>query len=429
MKRVLVITYYWPPNGGAAVQRWLKMVKYLPGHGWSPVVYTPENPEIILPDPALEREVPPDATVVRRPINEPYTWYKRLTGRKASDRVHLGFIKEKGRGGWREELAVWVRGNAFIPDARVWWVRPSVRFLTEYLREHPVDAVVTTGPPHSMHLIGLALKKRTGVRWIADWRDPWTNIDFYRQLKLTRAADRKHHRLEREVVKHADVNVAVGWTMADELNALGSRRTEVVTNGFDPTDVPTVADAKEGEPSPGDAYSLVHVGNMTASRDIPQLWTALAELCRADPAFAERFVLRFIGPVDQAVLASVERAGLAGRMERTGSVDHAQAMRAMQCARVLLLSVNDTPNARGVLTSKLFEYLAMGRPILAVGPPDGDVARVLRPPHLLLPRAAATMDPQQVRRLFDVPSTGAADAQWSRPVLAGRMAAILGGAE
>lgn len=416
---MLVITYYWPPNGGAAVQRWLKMVKYLPGHGWKPVVYTPENPEIILPDAALELEVPAEAEIIRRPITEPYTWYKRLTGRKADERVHLGFIKEEGRGGWREDLAVWVRGNAFIPDARVWWVRPSVRFLRKYLAEHPVDAVVTTGPPHSMHLIGLALKKRLGIRWIADWRDPWTNIDFYRQLKLTRAADRKHHRLEREVVTHADVNVAVGWTMAAELDVLGSRRTEVVTNGFDPADVPA-------PPVPPDeAYSLVHVGNMTASRNIPALWHALATLCREDADFAQRFTLRLVGPVDQTVLAGVAEAGLAEKVERTGTVDHAQAMRAMQRARVLLLSVNDTPNAKGVLTSKLFEYLAVGRPILAVGPADGDVARVLHPPHLLVPRECPAVDLAALKALFTAPPVQAADPAWSRPVLAGRMARIL----
>lgn len=419
MKRVLVITYYWPPNGGAAVQRWLKMAKYLPAHGWAPVVYTPSDPEIIAPDPALALQVPAEVEVLRRPIREPYKLYKRLTGRKADDRVHLGFIKEKARGGWREDLAVWLRGNAFIPDARVWWVRPSVKFLLDHLSRNPVDAIVSTGPPHSMHLIALALKKRTGVRWIADWRDPWTNIDFYRQLKLTAAADRRHHRLEREVVAHADVNVAVGWTMAQELEALGSRRTEVITNGFDHDDVPSPPRAVDED------HSLVHVGSMTASRDVPLLWQALAELRRRDPTFGERLRLRFVGPVDQAVLASVERAGLQDKVERIGQLDHAGAMGEMQRARVLLLSVNDTPNAKGVLTSKLFEYLAVGRPILAVGPADGDVARVLRAPHRLFDRSEAMPDLAGVRGLFDAPAAATASDEWSRSALAGCMADVL----
>lgn len=420
MKRVLIITYYWPPNGGAGVQRWLKMAKYLPQHGWRPVVYTPENPEIITPDEALSKEVPAEAEIIKRPIHEPYAFYKRLTGRKADEKVHLGFLNEGAKKkSWREDLAVWVRGNAFIPDARVWWVRPSVRFLTGYLRGHPVDAMVSTGPPHSMHLIALGLKKEfPDLRWIADWRDPWTNIDFYHQLKLTAWADRKHHRLEREVVTRADVNVAVGWTMAEELKAIGSKRTEVVTNGFDPDDVPS-------PPVPvDDAFSLVHVGNMTASRDVPQLWPALAELCKADAEFGRKLILRFVGPVDQVVLASIERAGLAGHVERVGSVGHAQAMREMQRARVLLLSVNDTANAKGVLTSKVFEYLAVGRPILAFGPKDGDVARVLDG-HLLIDRKECPADAHAILALFHRPGSAILNQTFSRGAGAERMAGLL----
>lgn len=420
MKRVLIITYYWPPNGGAGVQRWLKMAKYLPARGWQPVVYTPANPEIITPDAALAAEVPPQAEVIKRPITEPYAFYKRLTGRKADEKVHLGFLNEGKKKSWREDLAVWIRGNAFIPDARVWWVKPSVRFLSRYLKQHPVDAIVSTGPPHSMHLIALGLKKRfPGLRWIADWRDPWTNIDFYDQLKLSAWADRKHHRLEREVVSAADVNVAVGWSMADELKAIGAERTEVITNGFDPDDVPS-------PPVPvDDACSLVHVGNMTATRDIPQLWPALAELCRTDADFGAKFRLRLVGPVDHAVLASIERAGLSPKVERIGSVDHAQAMREMARARVLLLSVNDTANAKGVLTSKVFEYLAVGRPILAFGPKDGDVARVLGEGNLLVDRERDPIDARRIKALFGRSETSALNTVYSRTELAERMALLL----
>ena len=422
MRRVLIITYYWPPNGGAGVQRWLKMAKYLPQHGWQPVVYTPENPEIITPDEALAKEVPNEAEIIKRPITEPYAFYKRLTGRKADEKVHLGFLNEGKKKSRREDLAVWLRGNVFIPDARVWWVDPSVKFLTTYLQAHPVDAIVSTGPPHSMHLIALGLKKRLpALRWIADWRDPWTNIDFYHQLKLTAWADRKHHRQEREVVTRADVNVAVGWTMAEELKALGSRRTEVITNGYDPDDVPE-------PPEPVDEkYSLVHVGNLTATRDIPQLWPVLAELCRTSTEFARRFELRFVGPVDHVALASIDRAGLSDRVTRLGSVDHARAMREMQRARVLLLSVNDTANAKGVLTSKVFEYLAVGRPILAFGPQDGDVARVLEG-HVLVDRREVHPDPLMIAKLFERTGGGGVNADFSRSAGAGRMATILAGA-
>ncbi|HOP44190.1 MAG TPA: glycosyltransferase, partial [Flavobacteriales bacterium] len=238
MKRVLIVTYYWPPNGGAGVQRWLKFVKYLPQHGWQPVVYTPENPELVAEDPGLLDDVPREAEVIKRRISEPYGLYKRLTGRGVKEKVHTAFLSEEKREGWRDRMALWVRSNFFIPDARVGWVGPSVRFLKQYLREHPVDVIVTTGPPHSMHLIGLRLKRALGIRWVADFRDPWTNIDFYRQLKLSRSADRRHRRLEAEVLREADTVVAVGWTLADELRDLGAKRVEVITNGFDPADVP-----------------------------------------------------------------------------------------------------------------------------------------------------------------------------------------------
>ncbi|MEO8068055.1 MAG: glycosyl transferase family 1 [Flavobacteriales bacterium] len=420
MKRVLIITYYWPPNGGAGVQRWLKMAKYLPQHGWQPVVYTPSNPEVIMADAALERDLPPQVEVLKRPITEPYGLYKRLTGRRSDEKVHLGFLNEEKRKSWRESLAVWVRGNAFIPDARVWWVRPSVKFLADYLRDHPVDAVVSTGPPHSMHLIAMGLKKQLpSLRWIADWRDPWTSIDFYHQLKLTAWADRKHHRLEREVIMNADVNIAVGWTMSEELKVSGSRRTEVITNGFDPADLPAPA------PPVDDDYSLVHVGSMTATRDVPQLWQLLAEMCRTDAEFARKLKLRFVGAVDHAVMASIEAAGLGAKTERLGGVDHARAMHEMQRARVLLLSINDTANAKGVLTSKVFEYMAVGRPILAVGPGDGDVARVLAPPHLLLDRSRPGWSKPLVRGLFDQAAVRSTTSQYSRMAGAERMAGIL----
>ena len=178
MKRVLIITYYWPPSGGSGVQRWLKMSKYLPENGWQPVIYTTENAEYPIVDPSLEKDVVPEAEVIRRPIVEPYTFYKRFLGIKKEETVKAGFIDEKEKKkGWKSDLSLWIRGNLFIPDARCWWVRPSVRYLKEYLREHPVDAIISTGPPHSMHLIAMKLKKELGIPWIADFRDPWTEID------------------------------------------------------------------------------------------------------------------------------------------------------------------------------------------------------------------------------------------------------------
>lgn len=408
MKRVLIITYYWPPNGGAGVYRWLKLSKLLPEHGWQPVIYTPENPEVVADDPGLLKDVRADIEVVKRPITEPFNLYKRFTGRSTKEKVQVGFLNEKKQGGWKEDLALWVRSNFFIPDARVWWVRPSVKFLKEYLREHPVDAIVTTGPPHSMHLIGLELKRALGVKWIADFRDPWTDIDFYAQLKLTSWADAKHKRLEGEVLREADQVLTVSWHWADDLRKLGAGNVEVVTNGYDPDDLPS-------PPEPVDeAFSLVHIGSLSPTRNAPELWAALKMICGEDPAFAAKFKLRFVGPVDHTIAESVEHAGLGAHLERTGRVTHEEAMRHMQRARVLLLLVNDTPNLLGILPGKLFEYVSTGRPILGIGPTEGDVSRVLdRGPHAVINRPGLMEERNRIKAMFTAHASEP-DPRWSR---------------
>ncbi|MEO8590489.1 MAG: glycosyltransferase [Flavobacteriales bacterium] len=424
MRRVLIITYYWPPNGGAGVYRWLKFSKYLPGYGWKPVVYTPSNPELTADDPGLLRDVHPDVELVKQPISEPYTMYKRLTGRKADEKVETAFLSERKRKSWRDDLALWVRSNFFVPDARVGWVRPSVAFLKAYLKEHPVEAIITTGPPHSMHLIGLELKRALGVKWIADFRDPWTDIDFYHQLALTGWADRRHRRRERSVLQNADRVVTVSWSWAKDLEKLGGRKVEVITNGFDPADIPA-------PPVPVDeAWSLVHLGAMSATRDCPALWKRLSALCESDPEFAARFKLRFVGPVDHSIMESVRAAGLLDKVERLGRVSHDDAMREMQRARVLLLPINDTPNKQGILPGKLFEYLGVGRPILAVGPAGGDVVRVLGDAHLRLDRELSGVDDARILAFFrssDRAVTSSVD-RFSRRTLAGEVAELLGAA-
>ncbi|HRF81245.1 MAG TPA: glycosyltransferase [Flavobacteriales bacterium] len=421
MKRVLIISYYWPPNGGAGVYRWLKMSKYLPEFGWQPVVYTPENPEMVADDPGLLKDVGAQVEVVKQPITEPFSLYKRFTGRAQSERVQTAFLSEKRAGGWKEDLALWVRSNFFIPDARVWWVKPSIRFLKDYVKEHQVDAIISTGPPHSMHLIAQGLKRATGLPWIADFRDPWTGIDFYGQLSLTNWADRKHHRLEREVLTTADRVVTVSWSWANDLEALGAKTVAVITNGFDRADVP------EENIAVDDRFSLVHIGSMSATRDLPGLWKALAAIGEKDLTFRERFVLRFVGPVDHSVVESATAAGLGGHIERMGRVSHAVAMQEMQRARVLLLPINDTPNSAGILPGKLYEYMSVGRPILAVGPGTGDVARVLGSGHTLLSREPDLADQAHIRSLFDrsEPVTGQNILRYDRRELAKAMAELL----
>ncbi len=419
MRRVLIITYYWPPNGGAGVYRWLKLSKLLPDHGWQPVIYTPSNPEVIADDPGLLKDVRSDIEVVKRPITEPFNLYKRFTGRSIKEKVQVGFLNEKKQGGWKEDFALWVRSNFFIPDARVWWVRPSVKFLKEYLGKNPVDAIITTGPPHSMHLIGLGLKRALGVKWVADFRDPWTDIDFYAQLKLTRWADAKHKRLEGEVLREADRVITVSWHWAEDLRKLGASNVEVITNGYDPDDLPSPPEPVD------DAFSLVHIGSLSPTRNAPELWKALGKLCDEDPTFAEKLKLRFVGPVDHTIAQSVAEAGLGAQLERTGRVTHEEAMRHMQRARVLLLLVNDTPNLMGILPGKLFEYVSTGRPIMCVGPVEGDVSKVLnKAPHTVIDRPNLMAQRDRIKALFSAPSSEP-DPRWSRAATCEQVVQVL----
>ena len=235
MKRVLIITYYWPPSGGSGVQRWVKFAKYLPKEGWQPVIYTPENPEFTAIDRTLAAEIPPEAEVIKRPILEPYGVYKKLLGKKGSEGGEVNPING-GKKNWKQKLSLFIRGNFFIPDPRVFWVRPSIRFLKRYLKEHPVDAIVTTGPPHSMHLIGLGLSKATGLPWLADFRDAWTNMFYYKYLELGKRADEKQHRLEKAVLDNATIVVSVSPYEQKDFQKITSNEVRLMTNGFDPAD-------------------------------------------------------------------------------------------------------------------------------------------------------------------------------------------------
>ncbi len=372
MKRALIITYYWPPSGGAGVQRWLKFVKYLPGFDWQPVVYVPENPEYPVLDKSLEKDVPAGAEVLTNKVWEPYDLYKKFVGLKKEEKINAAFLSERKKPRLTEKLAVWLRGNLFIPDARRFWIRPSVKFLSDYLQQHPVDVIISTGPPHSMHLIALQLKERFHLPWLADFRDPWTGIDFYDDLQLTRFADRKHHRLEKQTLKSADEVVVISEGMKSHLNEILPRDYAVITNGFDEDDVPD-------EQIPADAkFSLAHIGTLARSRNPEALWQALQEMAAENHHFAEKLEIKLVGKVDFHVMESLRQHNLEGYLHLIPYLDHDKVLEEQHRSQVLLLLINNTPNARMILTGKLFEYLSARRPILCIGPADGDAARIIR---------------------------------------------------
>ncbi len=372
MKKVLIITYYWPPSGGAGVQRWLKFVKYLREFGWEPIVYTPENPEAPAIDPSLEKDIPANLTVLKTKIWEPYNLYKSFIGQKKDAKINAGFLAEKKKPGLAEKISVWIRGNWFIPDARKFWINPSVEFLSGYLEKNPVDVIVSTGPPHSMHLIALELKKKLSIPWLADFRDPWTNIDFYKDLMLTRSSDEKHKRLEKEVLEKADAVVAVGWHMAEDLKKISGRKIEVITNGYDEDDFLNKENRLDKN------FSISHIGAMNADRNPKMLWKALSELLAEIPELKNDLRLNFIGKTDYSVMNELEQNNLTSLLTKTDYLPHGKITERMQSSHVLLLALNDTPNTLGVISGKLFEYIAAKRPVLAIGKEGGDAARIIK---------------------------------------------------
>ena len=371
-KRILIITYYWPPSGGSGVQRWAKFVKYLTKLGWEPIVYTPENPEYPSIDASMMKDVAANLQVIKTKIWEPFDLYKKLTNKKKDEKINSGFLSESGKKNkFTQHLSVWIRGNFFIPDARKYWIKPSIKFLNEYLKTNPVDYIVSTGPPHSMHVIARGVKRKNDIPWIADFRDPWTNIDFYKDLKLTTWADNKHHKLEKSVLAEADLTITIGETMKDEFEALGAKKVICIPNGFDSADLADKSVSKDSK------FSIAHIGTLSPSRNPELLWNALSEIINEDPAFATKLSIKLVGKVDYQVKESIKKAGLESYLELIPYLPHDKAIAEQQKSHVLLLLVNNTPNAKGILTGKIFEYMSSKTPIVGIGPVDGDAANIL----------------------------------------------------
>ncbi|OEJ99970.1 glycosyltransferase family protein [Roseivirga misakiensis] len=368
-KRILVITYYWPPSGGAGVQRWLKFTKYLPDFGWDPIVFTPENPDFDLKDESLLEDVEERIEVLKFPIWEPYKIFKRLSGNKT---IKQGQILETEKQSIFKQLAIWLRGNLFVPDPRIFWVKPSVEYLSSIIQTNEIKHVITTGPPHSVHLIGKGLKlKNPALTWIADFRDPWSGWDILRKMKITSFIWKKHFKLEESVLKMSDAVLATGPTAAREFKDLGARKVHYITNGYDGADLNvTQTHAKTSE------FRVSHVGMLSADRNPQVLWQVLDELCN-DHEFKAALRIKLVGILSPNVIASIrEHKHIADLFETHDSVPHAEVFDTYQASEILLLLQTNIEGTNSQLPGKLFEYLSARRPILALGG-ENDISDIL----------------------------------------------------
>ena len=377
MKRVLIISYYWPPTGGSGVQRWVKFAKYLPAEGWQPVIYTPENPEQLAVDASLEAEVPAEAEVIRRRIVEPYGMYKKVLRRSghSKEAVEVNPVNAQNKSAL-QKMAMWVRGNLFRPDPRCLWIRPSVRFLKKYLKEHPVDLIVSTGPPQSMHLIGMRLAEETGLPWIADFRDPWTKIFYFKHLSMTKRTQKWHEKMERRVLDKATRVVAVSPLVQQEFQAMTETPVELITNGFDECDF-AAEKSTDTDGGPDKYFVITHTGLFAADGNPTVLWDVLAEKCSLDPDFKKALKINLIGKTDEQIIKAIDEAGLHENLNDMGYQPHSEAVSQQRQASLLILPLRKEPEYKAVLPGKLFEYLASSRPILGIGQADGAMSMIV----------------------------------------------------
>ena len=376
-KKILIITYYWPPAGGPGVQRWLKFAKYLPEFDIEPIIYTPENPSYPILDESLLNEVSPDLKVVKTKIWEPYQIAEKLNP-KSKD-YKAGHFEQSKNQSFLTKLSVFIRGNFFIPDARQYWVEPSFRFLRKYLKENEIDTIITTGPPHSLHLIGLKLKQANhNLKWLADFRDPWTQISYHSELKLTPFAQKSHEIMEQKVLQNADVVIATSFTDAENYQKLGAKRVEVITNGFEASDFqnsefrhPELAEGQNSK------FKITYSGGLEIARNPENLWKVLAELKTENPEFGKNLELEFVGNLSPEVENSIQKYSLTENVVKVGYVTHLESIEKIKNADVLLLTNFPDEKSKGIIPGKIFEYMATGNPILAIGPSGGDVERIL----------------------------------------------------
>lgn len=368
LKKLLIITYYWPPAGGPGVQRWLKFVKYLPDFGIQPIVYIPENPTYPIVDEALVNEVSDKAIILKQPIFEPYQLASFFSKNKTK-KISSGIIPNQKKQSFLDKTFLWIRGNLFIPDARVFWVKPSVSYLEKYILEHSIDTIVTSGPPHSLHLIGLELKQKLNVKWFADFRDPWTTIGYHKSLRLSKYAANKHKVLEHKVLNSADTIIVTSKTTKTEFQAITSKPIAVITNGYDTEEV-----AKQILDT---TFSLAHIGSFLSERNPLILWESLVELLHEIPDFKSHLEIKLIGAVSQEVLETISQYGLNGYVNNLGYVSHTEAIAHQRNSQVLLLIEIDSADTKSIIPGKLFEYMVSDRPIVAIGPKDSDFAEII----------------------------------------------------
>jgi glycosyltransferase involved in cell wall biosynthesis len=373
-KKVLIVTYYWPPSGGSGVQRWLKTSRYLGKFGWMPFVYTPENPEFGVKDESLCEDISADIKVIKKKIFEPIRIFNslfQLTGKKVPEQKDL--LAQRNHSTFRK-ITTWMRGNLFLPDPRILWVRPSVKTLKKIISEEGIQVIITTGPPHSMHLIGKKLKELLPqLIWYADFRDPWSEWDLWPLLMTSENSMRRIRSMEAEVLKKADLVISISKYHVERLRLLGAKKTALIPNGFDEDDF---LNKQRILPT---SFIIRHLGTVDELRDPRPFLLAVERLISKEPSLRHDLKIEFYGGVNAVVKKDILRNPVTGTMiSFKSAVPHNEVIDLYLSSSVLLLVLAHTSIAEGNTPGKMYEYMASGTPIVGIGPSTGDAADILK---------------------------------------------------
>jgi glycosyltransferase involved in cell wall biosynthesis len=373
MKKILIITYYWPPSGGAGVQRWAKFAKYLKLEGYEPIIFTIEdNSNYLSKDKSLVEEIK-NIKTVKSKLWEPTVFYNHFFGKKDKSRISLNYLSEGRNYSFKEKIAMFIRGNFFIPDAKCLWLPNAKKSINKLFQSEKIDLIISTGPPHTCHLIGRYVKCKYNIPWIVDFRDPWTQIDYFRELKLTCFSNFIHKRLEKSVLDNANAITSVGLEMITDFKKLTkNNQFYYLPNGYDEIDF----NFQECN-SYNEKFIISYIGTMNTSRNPIEFWRALNILQKNNLVIFNKIKIQIVGQVEQEVLDSLKENNLENKIELLGYLNHKDATKITKSSSLLLLVINRTQNAKTILTGKLFEYLASLRPILCIGPKDGDASKII----------------------------------------------------
>ena len=368
MKKLLVIVYYWPPCGGVGVQRWLRFIKYLPQHGWETTVLTTQNGDFPAIDESLLKSIPKSIKVIRTKTPTFSRMYKRFSRSRESN-VPYGSLETNSTDPLFRKISIWIRLNLVIPDARKIWNKFAYQSAKKELLTDKYDVVITTGPPHSTHLIGLKLKKKYNINWIADFRDPWTQMGYLKNVKRLKATSYFDRLLENKVVKTCDALLAASQKIISDLNC-SPDKIHLITNGFDPQDYKGIKKEKID-----DNFNLNYFGTLPPESNPISVLEAVIQLNKKGITDIK---MNFWGNLSEEVIEQINKLDDIGIVKFHQHTGHQKAIELMYNSSMLLLMINNVKNNEGIITAKIFEYMGSGVTILGVGPTESEPAIILQ---------------------------------------------------